>query len=230
MFATSLILQGCVAPGTSAPRGSVALPVSSTAAPEPAPDTRDFRTIANRVEPVAEGVCNSVTGRRNCDFRIVLDTRPDRPPNAFQTLEANGRPLLVVNATLLTQMRNADEIAFVLSHEAAHHIADHIPRQQQSTYATAVAAGMAAAALGASQTAITAAQEVGAFTGSRAYSKAFELEADTLGAQIAYLAGYDPVRGVEYFTRARDPGDVFLGTHPPNAQRIEAVRETMAQR
>lgn len=227
IFATllsgALVLQGCVAPSSRPSAGVV------TSSPAPASDSRDFKTIVARVEPVAEQVCSASSGDRNCNFRIVLDTRADQPPNAYQTLTENGRPLLVVNQTLLDQMKNADEIAFVLSHEAAHHISDHIGRQQASTYATALAAGLAAAAVGASSTTISAAQELGAYTGSRVYSKNFELEADSLGAQIAFYAGYDPEIGVAYFSRARDPGDVFLGTHPPNAQRIQAVRNTMAK-
>lgn len=45
---------------------------------------------------------------------------------------------------------------------------------------------------------------------------------------ITRRAGYDPLRGAEFFTRIPDPGDQFLGTHPPNAQRIDVVRQTMA--
>lgn len=225
LLSGALVLQGCAVPtgpassGVSVGRGT----------PDQATDSRDFRTIVARVEPVAERTCRAKSGNRNCDFHIVLDTRPDQPPNAFQTLEENGRPLLVVNQTLINELSNADEIAFVISHEAAHHISDHLTRQQASTYAGALAAGLAAAAIGASTSAISAAQEFGAYTGSRAYSKNYELEADSLGAQIAYYAGYDPERGVAYFTRAPDPGNVFLGTHPPNTQRVDTVRKTMAK-
>jgi len=42
-------------------------------------------------------------------------------------------------------------------------------------------------------------------------------------------AGYNPVRGAQFFTRIPDPGNRFLGTHPPNAQRIETVRRVNAQ-
>lgn len=221
-----LMLQGCVAPVTSSSTGQGG---ATSATPTAAPDSRNFKTIVARVEPVAEQVCQAKPGNRNCNFRIILDTRADQPPNAFQTLSGDGQPILVVNQTLLDQLQNADEIAFVVSHEAAHHISDHLARQQANTYATALAAGLAAAAVGASTSSITAAQEFGAYTGSRVYSKNFELEADSLGAQIAYYAGYDPQIGVAYFARSRDPGDVFLGTHPPNAQRIQAVKDTMTR-
>ena len=59
--------------------------------------------------------------------------------------------------------------------------------------------------------------------------KDFELEADALGTVITRKAGYKPVRGAEFFTQIADPGDRFLGTHPPNAKRIETVRRVDAQ-
>ncbi len=72
---------------------------------------------------------------------------------------------------------------------------------------------------------VDTAQQVGGAVGVRSFSKRFELEADALGTVIAGRAGYDPVRGAAYFTRIPDPGNAFLGTHPPNADRIETVRE-----
>jgi predicted Zn-dependent protease len=64
--------------------------------------------------------------------------------------------------------------------------------------------------------------------GARTYSKDFELEADALGTVISMRAGFDPIRGAAFFTRIPDPGNRFLGTHPPNAQRIETVRRVAA--
>ena len=65
--------------------------------------------------------------------------------------------------------------------------------------------------------------------GARSYSKEFELEADALGTVITKKAGFNPLVGAEFFTRIPDPGNRFLGTHPPNAQRIETVRRVNAK-
>lgn len=70
---------------------------------------------------------------------------------------------------------------------------------------------------------------MGASVGARAYSKDYELQADRLGAIIAWDAGYDPEKGAQFFLRIADPGDTFLGTHPANAARIALVRKTVAQ-
>lgn len=184
-----------------------------------------FRQVVTRVEPQAERYCKARTSNgTNCDFNIVIDDRKGQPPNAFQTLDRNGRPIIAFTLALIADMQNTDELAFVLSHEAAHHIAGHIPRQQQNAAAGAILLGGLATLAGAGASAVDAATNLGASVGARSYSKEFELEADALGTVIARRSGYDPVRGAAYFTRIPDPGDRFLGTHPPNAQRIETVR------
>jgi hypothetical protein len=45
---------------------------------------------------------------------------------------------------------------------------------------------------------------------------------------IAHDAGYDPIVGVAFFSQIPDPGNRFLGTHPPNAQRVATVRRVAA--
>ncbi|MEM8555767.1 MAG: M48 family metalloprotease [Pseudomonadota bacterium] len=185
----------------------------------------DFRRVLARVEPVAESVCRDTSKNRNCNFAIQVNTSRSAPPNAYQTYTSTGRPLLIFNETLLANMRTSHEIALVIGHEAAHYIRDHSSRKQASAEATAREAATLAIAAGEPPEVVAQVLRVGAFVGLRRYSKAFELEADRLGAEIAFISGYDPVIGVQYFTRARDPGDQFLGTHPPNAQRIQAVRD-----
>tara|TARA_R110002020_G_scaffold451607_1_gene665635 strand:- start:32169 stop:32867 length:699 start_codon:yes stop_codon:yes gene_type:complete len=191
-------------------------------------NARNFVQVVNTVEPVAERECRARTTNLNCDFNIVVDDRPGQPANAFQTLDRQGRPIIAFTLALIDDARNEDELAFVMGHEAAHHIAGHIARQQQNAVAGAVIfAGLATLSGGDANT-VRSAQELGAQVGARSYSKDFELEADALGTIITQRAGYDPIRGAAFFTRIPDPGDRFLGTHPPNASRIEIVRRTAA--
>ena len=189
---------------------------------------RAFVEVVQRLEPVAERECRARTNGVNCDFRIIVDDRPNLPPNAFQTLDENERPIIVFTLALLDEARNVDEIAFVMGHEAAHHIRGHIARQRQNAAAGAVIFGGLASITGGDPNSIQSAQRIGAQVGARTYSKDFELEADALGTVITARAGYRPVVGSEFFNRIPDPGDKFLGTHPPNAQRIETVRRTAA--
>ncbi|MEJ8563192.1 M48 family metallopeptidase [Yoonia sp. GPGPB17] len=186
----------------------------------------NFEFVVRRVEPVAEQICSTRSQQENCDFRIVVDSRPDQGVNAYQTLDRNGRPVIGFTVGLISEARNRDELAFVMAHEAAHHIRGHIAQQQQNAALGGLLIGSLAQALGAAD--IEGAQRIGASVGARTYSKDFELEADALGTQIAAAAGFDPLRGAEFFFRIPDPGDRFLGTHPPNADRLRTVQRVAA--
>lgn len=195
------------------------------------PSTRNvqaFRTVVARVEPVAEQVCRARTRNLNCDFRIVVDSRASMPPNAFQTVDRSGRPIIGFTASLIATARNADELAFIMGHEAAHHIRGHIPQTQKRAVEGALLGTVLATIAGGDPAVVDTAQRIGGTVGARRFAKNFELEADQLGTVISARAGYDPVNGARYFTRIPDPGNTFLGTHPPNAQRIDTVRRTAA--
>lgn len=229
-LAVFTLLTACdVPPPTSAPP---ATPAAKKPAPKAVSKAKkaanSFVRVVNAVEPVAERECRARTQGVNCDFNIVVDDRPGQPVNAFQTLDRNGRPIIVFTLPMIAAVRNEHELAFVLSHETAHHISGHLARQQQSAVAGAVVSTGLAILLGGDSAAVQAAQREGAFVGSRIYSKEFELEADALGTVIAKKAGYDPLKGAEFFFRIPDPGNRFLGTHPPNKKRYEVVRKTAA--
>ena len=202
---------------------------AATAAPQPGRShLKQFANVVSRVEPVAERECKQRTKGMNCDFKIVVDDRPGKAPNAFQTLDKSGRPILAFNLALIASVRNSDELAFVMGHEASHHIAGHLARQRQNATAGAILMGGLATLTGAGSGAVRTATDLGAAVGARSYSKDFELEADALGTVITKRAGYNPVRGAQFFTQIADPGDVFLGTHPPNAKRMETVQRVNA--
>ncbi|UWR24226.1 M48 family metallopeptidase [Sulfitobacter sp. S190] len=225
------VLAACEVTTVSGPQAPTS-PTASQSKPQPRGSTqaaaRSFVQVVRTVEPVAERECRARTQNVNCDFRIVVDDRPNQPANAYQTLDRNGRPIIAFTLGLIADARNADELAFVLGHEAAHHIAGHIARQQQNAVAGAVIFAGLATLGGGNATTVRDAQRLGATVGARSYSKDFELEADALGTIITARAGYNPLRGAEFFTRIPDPGDKFLGTHPPNKARIETVRRTAA--
>jgi predicted Zn-dependent protease len=188
-----------------------------------------FIAVRDRMEPVIERACYEQSRAANCDFQIGVADDPNLPPNAFQTLDRAGRPVIAFTLSLIADARNADEIAFVMGHEAAHHVAGHIPRQQANAQIGAVLGAAIGAAMGGGDQSVQLGQQIGGAYGARRYAKDFELEADALGTALAWSAGYDPERGAAFFTRIPDPGNAFLGTHPPNAERIATVRRTLVQ-
>jgi Zn-dependent protease with chaperone function len=226
VFGTLLALAGCDEVISEDPQPQA---TPATVSIQPGGAAQSFTQVVSRIEPVAERMCRQRTRARNCDFLIRVD--PDRraPPNAYQTEDKNGRPVLMFTQSILKRMSNADELAFVMGHEAAHHIRNHLTRQRENATAGAVVFAGLATLTGGSATEVQNAQRIGAIVGARTYSKEFELEADELGTVITAQAGFNPIRGAAFFARIPDPGDRFLGTHPPNAQRVETVRRTARQ-
>ncbi len=221
-----------------APRTGEAVPVALPPATAPRPYAAaraDWNRVVARVEPAAEAFCREEHPGRPasfCDFDIRLVEDPRAPPNAYQTIGRDGRPLLIMTRALLADTRNADEIAFVLSHEAGHHIAGHLERQRANVALGALILGTLAQASIAPGTdearargIVSDAMDLGALAGARVYSQAFELEADLLGAFIAARAGFAPEAGALMFHRtpsATGPGSL-LSSHPPSAQRLATV-------
>lgn len=224
-LALPALLAGCDVPTDSGSSSSEPLPqVTRTGSPQ---SVADFRAVAARVEPVAERACRANTRGVNCDFRIVIDNRRELGANAYQTYSESGQPILGITPALIREMRNRDEIAFVIGHEAAHHIEGHISQTQVSATTGAILGNVLGSAVGLDTAGVELATNIGGTVGARRFSKGFELEADALGARITEAAGYDAMRGVLYFMEAADPGDRFLGTHPPNADRIRVVQRVV---
>lgn len=225
----SALLAACEVTTGPAPRSPAPVQQLSRSAGSAQMGPSDFAAVAARVEPMAERVCRSNTRGVNCDFLIRVDPNPRAPANAYQSLTQDGRPVITFTQGIIKGAHNRDELAFVMGHEAAHHIQGHLARQAENAAAGAIIFAGLAAATGGNSSAIASAQELGAAVGARSYSKEFELEADRLGTIITHKAGFNPLVGAQYFARIPDPGNRFLGSHPPNAARVQAVRETAAK-
>ncbi|MDO5643656.1 MAG: M48 family metallopeptidase [Paracoccus sp. (in: a-proteobacteria)] len=211
-------------------------PTQVTTVPAPTPVTprsprqaaQSFLSVINQMEPAIERECVARrTSNINCDFVFVVDDRLDLEPNAFQTLDNAGRPIIGFTVSLIAAAQNTDELAFVVGHEASHHILNHLHQKSSSATAGAVILGGLAAAAGADRSTIGSIQRVGASVGSRVYSRDWELQADYMGAIITMNAGYDPLRGAEFFRRMPDPGDRILGSHPSTQLRMGQVRRAV---
>jgi len=190
----------------------------------------NFIAVVETLEPVAETICRDTDPALNCDFLIVVDGTPDAPANAFQTLDDTGRPVVALTVPLIANVRNRDELAFIISHEAAHHILGHIAQQNESAMTGAyILGGLASILSGGDEEKARKGAELGAQIGVRTYSKSFELQADALGAVIAARAGFDPLKGAEFFFRIPDPERSLLPSHPASAERFATVQRAVAQ-
>jgi Zn-dependent protease with chaperone function len=201
-----------------------------------------FERVAARLEPHAEALCRQETPERDCDLAIRVDLNPRATANAFQTVNADG-PLIIITAPLLQGTRNDDEVAFVMGHEAGHHIASHMEKRAGQQLAGALILGVAAAYASSgtdyqSRRIVDSAMDAGATVGGMAYSQTYELEADMLGAYIAEAAGYDAEKGSLIFARREGGGTgptagvngalSLWSTHPSSPQRVATVRYAVA--
>lgn len=187
-----------------------------------------FQRVSRRVEPEAERSCRELhpkARKQFCDFVIKVHNDPKQPPNAFQSVGKDGRPVITFNINMIRTIHNDHEIAFILGHETGHQIATHLIKTRQNATAGAVVGGILAGVLGAN---VQAGVDLGGMVGARSYSKGFELEADRIGTHIASRSGYSAIIGARSFNRTKG-SNAFLSTHPPSQDRINAVHQTAAR-
>jgi beta-barrel assembly-enhancing protease len=170
---------------------------------------------------------------RNSDCKVpvtikVIDTEE---PNAM----ALPGGFFYVNSGLLLLADNESELAGVMAHEIAHIAARHGTRQatrgQLVNFATSPLIFMGGwAGFGARQAAGLAVP-----LGFLKFSRGFEAEADLLGLEYMYKAGYDPTGFVDFFEKLqsmekRKPGSLskMFSSHPLTDDRIETAQKNIA--
>lgn len=139
-----------------------------------------------------------------------------------------------VNSGLIMKADSEAELAGVMGHEIAHVAARH--GTKQATRGELAQIGMLAAAIAVPFSWTTLAAREGASmmipVSFLAFSRANERQADHLGLQYMYKAGYDPTAFVDFFEKIetlekRKPGTISKAfeTHPPTDDRIRAAQE-----
>jgi predicted Zn-dependent protease len=132
-----------------------------------------------------------------------------------------------VNTGLMLKAENEAELAGVMAHEIAHVAARHGTRQatrgQLANYATIPLIFLGGWAGFGIRQAASILIPVGFLT----FSRGFEKEADDLGLQYMYKAGYDPTAFIDFFEKLQSlekkkPGTMakVFSSHPPTDDRI----------
>ncbi len=164
-------------------------------------------------------------------------------PFTFQVVESDQLNafafpggFVFINTGLIEAAETEAELAGAMAHEIAHVAARHTTRQatrgQIVDWATMpmilMGGGVGVAARQASQVLIP-------MTFLR-FTRAYETEADMLGLQYAYKAGYDPTAAIDLFERLlslqkRNPGIIprAFATHPMPADRIRQTQKNIAE-
>jgi len=163
-------------------------------------------------------------------FRVVKQ----KEINAFAL---PGGPIYVNIGTI--QAGSEAELAGVMGHEIAHVVMRHSTRQASRQAKASVPLAILSGVLGAS---------VGGWAGSLAqmgisigaggvftkYSRDAETEADMVGAQIIYDAGYNPNAMVTFFQKlkaqqGKGGGPSFLASHPDPGDRAKNVASILSR-
>jgi predicted Zn-dependent protease len=145
-----------------------------------------------------------------------------------------GGPIYV-NLGTIQDADDEGELVGVMAHEISHVVLRHSTQQASK----ASLAQLPLAVLGGVLPQTTAGQlaRLGISFGAQSvflkYSRDAEREADLLGSQIMYDAGYDPYSMAEFFTKLEKQGGPgapqFLSDHPNPGNRVETVREAIAK-
>jgi beta-barrel assembly-enhancing protease len=173
---------------------------------------------------------------RNSDARVPFTIKviDSDEVNAF----ALPGGFFYVNSGLILRAQEESELAGVMAHEISHVIARH--GTKQATKADIMQIGAMAAMIfvpyGWAGYGIYEGMNLAIPLTFLKFSRDAEREADFLGIQYMYKAGYDPNSYVTFFERIqadekRRPGSIpkVFSTHPPTPERIADAQKEIAQ-
>ena len=146
--------------------------------------------------------------------------------------------LFALNTGLINSARNMDEVAGVMAHEIAHVSQRHYSRSQEAFKGQGLLAlaGVVVGALVASQAdgdagaAVMMGSQAALMDQQLTYSRNQEREADRIGMQYMYSAGYNPQSMADFFeVMHRTTSRVsflpdFWFTHPLTSERMSEAR------
>jgi len=197
------------------------------------------KQLANEVERQAKIVNDPVIAEyvnrvgqnlvRNSDAKVPFTIKviDSEEVNAF----ALPGGFFFVNSGLIMKADNEAELAGVMAHEIAHVAARHGTRQATRGEIAQLSMIPLIFVGGWTGYGIYQAASVLVPVGFLKFSRAFESEADMLGLEYMYKAGYDPTAFVDFFEKIetlekRKPGTKakVFSTHPMTDDRIRAAQ------
>jgi predicted Zn-dependent protease len=167
---------------------------------------------------------------RNSDAKVPFTVK------VIDSTEVNAFALpggfMFVNTGLILKADNEAELAGVLAHEIAHVAARHGTKQATRGQLLNIASIPLIFMGGWAGYAVRQAAGLAIPLGFLKFSRGMEQQADHLGLEYMYKAGYDPVAFLDFFERIqslekRKPGTMakVFSSHPPTDKRIEHAQE-----
>jgi predicted Zn-dependent protease len=183
-------------------------------------------TVSEFVNRLGQTLARNSDAKMPFTFQVVEDD----VPNAF----ALPGGFVFVNTGLIKLASEEDELAGAMAHEIAHVAARHMTCQVTKGQIAGVASIPVSILLGGGLGGYAArkAMGIGEQTAFLKLSRAAESEADYLGTQYMYAAGYDPTGAISIFEKIESMqkskpstfGRIF-STHPMDADRIDKTQQ-----
>jgi Zn-dependent protease with chaperone function len=163
------------------------------------------------------------------EFRYSFDVVDARDINAFAL---PGGPMFV-NRGMIEAADTEGMMAGVMAHEMSHVALRHATAQATETqkYQVGSILGQIAGAVigGGVGQVVAAGSQIGFGAGALKYSRAYEKQADLLGAQIMARAGYDPRDLATMFQKIQaqggSGGPEWLSSHPNPGNRYQYIMQ-----
>lgn len=242
-----LLLTACVAPTADTPDITPAEwqqeKLRQEAAAQKAPidfndkknyGERQVETLAMRLTPIAArvsraagGLCREMNPQNNCEYQVILN-----PHEHGLNAHADGQNVVIYPA-MIDFARNDNQLAFVIAHEFAHNMMQHVQSTQQNVLVGALlgtAVDIAASTQGANTQG--AFGKLGGQSGLLSYSSGFESEADYVGLYILARAGFAIEQAPDFWRMMSqaEPDAIYISTtHPNNPERTIAMEKTVAE-
>ena len=191
---------------------------------------KQYRVVA---DPELQGYADRLgrrllTGARAVEFAYTFKVVKDDSVNAFAIPGGH----VYINTGLIKAAQSETELAGVMAHEINHAVARHGTRQLTQQYGYGLIVQLV---LGQDQNQLAQlAASLFGKAGFMAYSRGMESQADYLGVETMYKAGYNPQGMIAFFEKLeamhqRSPSQLaqFFSSHPLTSERIMRVREAI---
>lgn len=179
--------------------------------------------ICEYINRIGQNLANN----SDTDFPVSVKVIRSADVNAF----ALPGGYVYVNSALVRAAENESELAGAIAHELGHVAARHYTREESLKTLIGLAGIPLVLFGGMPGFAIEQGLEVASPLAALKFSRSSEKQADVLGVQYLYRAGYDPLALVDFLERISvlqrtDPGTFakMLAMHPPTASRIKVLQ------
>lgn len=165
------------------------------------------------------GKMRQYISRKELTYQVFLIEDKENV-NAFTVPGGN----IYVTDALMRFVESDDELAVILGHEIGHNENQHTNRFLRKQNAAAKIVGKEAGTIVAGITSML----------TMAFGQPQELEADRCGLYLAYSAGYNPMKGIDFFKRLGKNSEStqtirFISTHPFPSERAGCMESYLSQ-